>query len=188
LGGTLHLDVMDGVFVNNTTWAPPERMHEILAGIPYEAHLMVANPEHAVPVWVAAGAKRVIYHRESTQHDRFIIDSIADGPNNRHLSIAINPTTSVASISKYLNDLESVLVMAVTPGWSGQALDADVIDKVRELKRINPSLRVGVDGGVKVENVRSLKEAGADFVVATSALTDASDPQAALAALKAQLR
>lgn len=179
LGRTLHIDVMDGTFVKNTTWAAPESLHEILDGLHYEVHLMVANPEHAVPIWIAAGADRIIYHRESTDRDQLIFNSVGKDCC-KQLGIAINPDTPVSAIAPLLSRLEMVLVMGVAPGWSGQAMQEIVFDKVRELKRIKPGLLVGMDGGFRAENALALKDAGADMVVATSAVTEATDPAAAL--------
>ncbi|MEK9152504.1 MAG: ribulose-phosphate 3-epimerase [Patescibacteria group bacterium] len=185
LGLPLHIDVMDGEFVHDTTWANPGIIHELAPGLAFEAHLMVANPEHAVPLWIAAGSSRVIYHKESTNRDHLIL---ASSPSDtKKLGIAINPETPVSTITPFLDDIGMILVMSVNPGLSGQAFQDIAIDKIRELKKIKPGLVVGVDGGVKPENVRALREAGADMVVATSALTELPDPQSAVQAFKQAL-
>ncbi|MBI4457651.1 ribulose-phosphate 3-epimerase [Candidatus Uhrbacteria bacterium] len=185
LGLPVHIDVMDGVFVNNTTWADPGLIHELAPGLEFEVHLMIANPEHAVPIWIAAGAKRVIYHKESTERDRLIFEAVAD--EAKRLGIAINPETPVSALEPIIDQVAMALVMSVTPGASGQAFQPAAVEKVAELKKRKPSLVVGVDGGVRPENIKSLKDAGADMVVATSALTETSDPSLTIQVLKQAL-
>lgn len=185
LGLALHIDVMDGVFVHQKTWAPPARMRELLGDIPFEAHLMVADPEHAVPTWFAGGARHVIYHVESLHHGSMICLKVAERcPDLAH---ALNPDTPVAQITDELKSIDRVMAMGVTPGRSGQPFQESVINKVRELKRLKPALFVSVDGGVKPENARALADAGVDALIAGSALTDQADPAAALARFRAAL-
>lgn len=174
LGLMLHIDIMDGAFVPATTWAPPERMRELLEGIRYEAHLMVTNPEHLVPVWIAAGADRVIFHAESTERVKLICHAVV--PHCDRLCVAINPDTPVSHIMPHLDILSQVLVMGVVPGKAGQSLQDIALHKVRALKEVRPSLRVGVDGGVKLSNAPALIEAGCDFLVVGSALTGHPNP------------
>ncbi len=173
LGATLHIDVMDGVFVNNTTWAPPERMKEILGEIPFEAHLMVNDPERAVPSWLAAGAKRVIFHAEATSNGDAICR--AAGTGCALLSVALNPETGTENVGA----LGHVTVMGVNPGRSGQPFQDVAVKKIREIKATHSGILISVDGGVKPENARMLADAGADFLVVGSAITDAPDPKKA---------
>lgn len=185
LGLMLHIDVMDGQFVPQTTWAPPERMRELLEGIRYEAHLMVSNPEHLVPVWVAAGADRVIFHVESTERVKLICHAVE--PKCDRLCIALNPDTPVSHITPHLEQLNQVLVMGVQPGKGGQPFQDIALHKVRALKELRPTLYVGVDGGVKKTNAEDLASAGTDFLVVGSALTGSKDPELAAAELRAAL-
>ncbi len=185
LGLPLHIDVMDGSFVEDTTWAPPERMRELLDGIEYEAHLMVSNPEHAVPVWIAAGANRIIFHVESTTRETMICR--ATSPHCDQLIIALNPDTPVSRITAVLGDFAGVLVMGVVPGKNGQAFHDIALEKVRAIKNIRSDMIVEVDGGVKPNNAAALAEAGADLLVAGSALTEAADSTIALLEFKKAL-
>lgn len=182
LGAMLHIDVMDGKFVNNTTWAPVDRVGKILDYLPYEVHLMVAEPEHAAPTWVAAGATRVIFHVEATTRESLICRATAEDCKN--LCLALNPDTPISRITPLLATFGQVLVMGVNPGWSGQGFQQIAVEKTRALRNLRPSLRIGVDGGVKPENARALIEAGADVLVAGSALTDQPDPADALLRFK----
>lgn len=182
LGVPLHIDVMDGIFVKNTTWAPPDKLRLLLEDVPFEVHLMVSNPEHAVPVWLACGAYRAIFHAEATTREALICRATADDCGK--ISMAINPDTPVSRVTPMLNTLIEVVVMGVTPGWSGQAFQEIALEKIRTLKSLRPSLMVTVDGGVKPENAAGIVAAGADRLVAGSALTDHPDPAAAFLKLK----
>ncbi len=186
LGLLLQIDVIDGVFADNKTWSPPERMKRLLGEQPFEAHLMVTDPEHAGPVWVAAGASRVYIHAEATRVEDLIYRSLPDSDRPK-LGIALNPDTPVARIVSSLKFIRSVLVMGVNPGWGGQVMRASVIDKIRAIKDLSPTTYVAVDGGVTPGNAKALAEAGADGLVLGSALTNAPDPIAALAELRRAL-
>lgn len=182
----VQVDVMDGIFVKNETWAPPSETSRLLKGLPFEAHLMVENPEHAVMVWLAAGAKRVFYHAETTdRHDLIIRSAVGDSDK---IGVAINPDTPIARIAPILDEISYVLVMGVNPGWGGQDLLPIAVEKIAAIKRIRPTLTVSVDGGVTPQNAPLLIRAGADILVAGSALTDAADPAAALAEFKTAVK
>jgi len=170
----VHIDVMDGFFVNNTTWAEPEKMKNILGDLPFEAHLMVAAPEHLVMVWLAAGASRVFFHAESTTRDELIVRS-AEGQAGR-VGITINPETPLSRLSHNIDLFQSVMVMGVTPGKSGQSFQPIAAEKIAALRQLRPSLDIYVDGGVKTGNVDRLIKAGVNSLVIGSALTDAPDP------------
>ena len=175
LGATLHIDVMDGNFVKNTTWAPSDRVRHLLADVPYEVHLMVSNPEHAVPVWFACGAKRVIYHVESTLRDDLLFRAMHERSSD--LSIALNPDTPISRITPLISTFTHVMIMGVKPGWSGQSFQEVAEEKIKALKDLRPSLIIAVDGGIKLENAKSLAKAGANILIVGSALTDQHDPQ-----------
>lgn len=173
----LHIDVMDGVFVPETTWAVPELMHHLLEGIEFEAHLMVANPEHAAPVWVASGATRVIFHAEATNREQLICRATTD--RCKALSIAINPETPISRLTADLENYRHLMIMAVSPGRGGQSFQEIALQKVTALKQLRPSLHIAVNGGIKPENAARIVAAGADTLVVGSAITDAPDPEAA---------
>lgn len=184
LGLTVQIDVCDNKFVRNLTWAPPDELAGILDGLPFEAHLMISDPEHAIMVWLAAGAERVFYHAEATERDELILRSAGDGIGR--VGIAINPGTPVSRIVPVIHKIGAVLVMGVEPGWSGQKFMPIALEKIAAIKNIHPTMTVAVDGGVRPENAAALVRAGADVLVAGSFLLDAPDPAAALAALRAE--
>ncbi|MFA6603894.1 MAG: ribulose-phosphate 3-epimerase [Patescibacteria group bacterium] len=182
LGVMVQIDVMDGRFVPNTTWADPEKIPGLLKGIPFEAHLMVDNPEHMAIVWLAAGAARVFFHIEATEREELILRS-ADKESGK-VGIAINPDTPLSRITPMLDKIKNVLIMGVNPGASGQTMLPITLDKIEALKVIRPALNISIDGGVNLETAPKLIRAGADCLVAANALTNSPDPAAALAELK----
>lgn len=186
LGLPLHLDVMDGQFVPQATWADPGKVKNILGDLPFVAHLMVADPEHAVMVWLAAGAELIYFHAETTNDEELILRAMRGGSD--HIGIAINPDTPMSRLTHAIDGLKHVLIMGVTPGRSGQQLQAIAAEKIAALKELRPNLQIAVDGGVRPENANALARAGADILVSGSYLTDAPDPVAALAQLKYAIR
>jgi len=185
LGLALHIDVMDGVFTTQRSWAPSEAVAELLDGMVYDAHLMVANPEQAVPRWIASGARNVIFHVESTNNEAQICRAAAG--HGANLSLALNPDTPVSRVTSVLPEFACITVMGVTPGKSGQAFQEIALEKICTLRALKPSLRIIVDGGARPENIRAMAEAGANAVVAGSAITDQDDVAAALQKFKLAL-
>jgi ribulose-phosphate 3-epimerase len=178
LGLTVHVDVMDGQFTPESSWAPPDRVPKLLGDLPFEAHLMVSDPEHQVPVWLAAGASRVYFHAEATEREGLIYRSYPNA--TARIGMAINPDTPVQRLVLELDRLHTVLVMGVTPGWSGQPLQEITVEKVAILRSLKPTLDIVLDGGVNPDNCVRLAEAGADGLCAGSALTDSPYPAQAL--------
>lgn len=185
LGLTLHLDVMDGTLVPEKTWAPVDACREFIDGHPFEVHLMVAEPESQVSTWLACGARAVMFHAEATPRHAMICRGA--GERCKDVGIAVNPETDVATILPALQEIEQVMVMGVTPGRSGQSFQTGVLQKIRAIRAAKPTVRIVVDGGVKPENVRAIADAGADAVIAGSAITDQDDPAVALASFQSAL-
>ena len=186
LGLLVQIDVCDGEFVKRKTWAQPEMMRTIMGELPFEAHLMVSNPEHLVPVWLAAGATRVYYHAEATNVDGYMARSIV--PDGAKLGIAINPDTPISRIVPALDLIHNVMIMGVTPGWSGQGFQEIALEKIRAVRQAKASVFISVDGGIKPENARAALDAGADAIVAGSALTGQEDAEEALRAFERSLQ
>jgi ribulose-phosphate 3-epimerase len=188
----IHLDVMDGHFVPPISFGK-----EVIAAVRaassdrfIEAHLMVAKPAEQFADMAAAGAQRLIFHYEAAgglDASRALITIARD--HGCQAGIAINPETPVEAIAPLLADLDEVTVMLIRPGWGGQAMRPELLDKVADLaSRIRAegiTLEIEVDGGVKAHNARSCVEAGATILVAGSAIfTPDATPQAAAAALR----
>lgn len=185
LGRTVHVDVMDGRFVEATTWASVDKVMNIMEELPFHAHMMVANPEHAVPVWAVSGAECVYFHVESTHREDLIIRSVMGGSE---LGITLNPDTPVTSIIPWLDRFDSVMVMGVQPGRSGQDFNTVVLDKVREIRKLRPKMHIVVDGGVNPSNIVAIARSGADAVVCGSSVTDQEDPITAVELFERELR
>jgi ribulose-phosphate 3-epimerase len=179
----LHLDVMDGCFVPNITWGP-KIIGDLrpLSPLVFDAHLMIVEPERYVDAFRSAGCDRITFHIEATCHaQRLLVHLRSIGAK---AGIAICPQTPVAMLQDVLDDCDTVLVMSVNPGFSGQRFIPRTFDKVRELREMIDTRGVGclieIDGGVGERNARELVEAGADVLVMGSTIFDAADPGAEL--------
>lgn len=183
----LHLDMMDGHFVPNLTFGVPIinaiRKHTKL---PFDVHMMVFNPERYFDELKKADVQMISFHVEASIHQDRIIQEIKK--RGIKAGIAINPATSITTIENILPILDYVLVMSVNPGFGGQKFISYTIDKVKKLKEIIKSngynTLIEVDGGIKAENIKLLKNAGADICVAGSSVFGKIDRKKAIEVLK----
>ena len=185
----IHVDVMDGHFVPNITLGPP-----VIASIrkvtelPLDAHLMIEEPARYVDDLVRAGVNWISVHVEADAHLNRTIRHIQD--QGVRAGVAINPATPIGALEEILPELEFVLVMSVNPGFGGQHFIPSSLDKIRKLKELITSNRyraqIEVDGGIGTKNLRELIDAGADVVVAGSAVfKPGKDPAEAVRELRA---
>ena len=186
----LHLDVMDGRFVPNITWGP-KIIGDLrrLSPLVFDAHLMIVEPERYVDDFREAGCDRITFHLEATPHaQRLLVHLRAMGVK---AGIAICPQTPVAMLQDVIENCDTVLVMSVNPGFSGQKFITHAIEKVREARALidgcNVECLIEVDGGVGEGNARALVEAGADALVMGATVFGAPDPAAALRRIRALL-
>lgn len=177
----VHIDVMDGVFVPNISFGFPV-MKPIRRATSkcLDVHLMIVDPEKYVERFVAAGADIVTFHYEATYDPKGCIAKIRNA--GAKAGISIKPATSADVLRDLLPMLDLVLVMSVEPGFGGQSFMPDALDKVARLRAMiaeqdAPTL-IEVDGGISASNARSVFEAGADALVAGSAVFGAADPAA----------
>jgi ribulose-phosphate 3-epimerase len=186
----LHLDVMDGRFVPNITWGP-KIIGDLrkLSPLVFDAHLMIAEPERYVDEFRAVGCDRITFHLESTPHAQRLLTHVRAG--GAKAGIAICPQTPVAMLQDIIEDCDTVLVMSVNPGFSGQRFIARTFEKVREARALvderNSACLIEIDGGVGEQNARALTEAGADVLVMGSTIFDATDPGAELRRIRSLL-
>jgi ribulose-phosphate 3-epimerase len=185
----LHLDVMDGHFAPNISFGPHvvEGAREAVRGRAYlDAHLMVTDPlKYAGPI-VKAGAHNITFHVEAVD------DPIATAKEIRklgcHVGITLRPMTSVQTLYPVLDEVDVVLVMSVKPGFSGQVFMPEMLDKVRELKkRLLPTQRIEIDGGINHDTVKAARQAGVDWFVVAHAIFDAPDRPAAIAGIRKEM-
>ncbi len=183
----IHADVMDGSFVPNLSFGADLIARVVEAcTIPVTAHLMVERPERLLDLFLACGARRILVHPEATPHVRRAIDLIRDAGLSP--GISLNPGTGLSAAEPLLHVIDEVLVMTVNPGWGGQRMMADQLEKVRTLRawieegRIAP-LDLSVDGGISPATAGQAIEAGARVLVAGTAFFGAPDRAAALRAI-----
>jgi ribulose-phosphate 3-epimerase len=168
----IHVDVMDGHFVPNISIGIPvvESLRKATR-LPLDVHLMIDAPETYIEDFVRAGGNRILVHQEATVHlDRALAMIREVGAE---AGVAINPATPVAMLADVLDKVDTVLVMSVNPGFGGQKFIPNAFEKIRQLNQIrsryNADFRIAVDGGVDMENVAQLAQAGANtFVAGTS--------------------
>ena len=182
-----HVDVMDGVFVPNISFGFPvmEAVNKY-ATKPLDVHLMIVNPDQYITRFATAGAAVITVHYEACTHLHRTIQAIhAAGCK---AGVAVNPHTPVNLLRDILVDLDLVLVMSVNPGFGGQQFIPNTLAKVQELRALatllNPELIIEVDGGVGVNNLGDLVQAGANVLVAGNAIFAAPSPAGMISELK----
>lgn len=184
----LHFDVMDGSFVPNISFGQDMCRRAAECGLPVDAHLMIVNPEKYIEAFAAAGAKIITVHAEAVTHLHRVLQQIRAA--GCLAGVALNPATSPECLRYVLGDFDLALVMTVNPGYGGQKLIPACIDKVGEvrgmLNRACIDAIVEVDGGVNLQTAPKLVAAGADTLVAGSALFGAPDARAFIETLKRQ--
>jgi len=184
----LHVDVMDGHFVPNLTVGPPivESLKKVTK-LPLDVHLMMTNADAFIAEFASAGADYLTVHVEACPHLHRTVQSIKE--RGVKAGVTLNPATSVHTLDEILPDVDLVLIMSVNPGFGGQKFIVSCLKKVaavrQMLDRIGSRALLEVDGGVKVDNAAHVLAAGADVLVAGSAIFSSSDYAATIAALRA---
>lgn len=184
----IHVDVMDGHFVPNITIGPliVEAARKSTK-LPLDVHLMITNPELYIADFAKAGADYITVHAEAAFHLNRLVQSIKEQTGVK-AAVALNPATPLSSLDYILADIDMVLIMSVNPGFGGQAFIPSALDKIGKLrKRIDElGLRteIEVDGGVKPENAVTIINAGADILVAGSAVFGKKDYAAAIKGIR----
>jgi len=186
----LHVDVMDGHFVPNISFgAPVLKALKGKTGLFMDVHLMIENPDQYIKDFVDAGADLVNVHIEACTHIHRTIQHIKS--YGVKAGVTLNPGTPLNSIEEILPELDMVLLMSVNPGFGGQSYIEATTDKIRRLKQMilkrGLTCDIQVDGGVNLQNVKLIAEAGADIVVAGSAIFNTPDIAETVKAFRAQL-
>ncbi len=184
----IHVDVMDGHFVPNITIGPliVEAARRITK-LPLDVHLMISRPEQYVDDFAKAGADYITVHVEATHHLNRLVHSIREHKGIK-ASVSLNPATPLTSLDYILGDVDMVLIMSVNPGFGGQSFIPSALDKIGALRQrideLGLSVEIEVDGGVKPENAADIISAGADILVAGSAVFGAKDYAAAIKGIR----
>lgn len=175
----IHCDVMDGSFVPNISFGfPIIKQISKIAKKPLDVHLMIVQPEKYIEAVKDAGAYLMNVHYEASPHLHRTVGAIHDA--GMKAGVTLNPHTPIALLEDVIQDLDMVLLMSVNPGFGGQKFIPNTLKKIRELKEMilmkNLSTLIEVDGGVSIHNTKELVDAGADVLVAGSAIFGADDP------------
>ena len=175
----IHLDIMDGNFVPNLTFGPTivEAINR-LTDLPLDTHLMIFNPDNYIEKFAEAGSDVLTVHQEASIHlHRTIMKIKSLGVK---AGVSINPATPVSAIENVLDEVDLVLVMSVNPGFGGQSFIKNSLKKISSLREIkeknNYNFLIEVDGGIDIDNVQSVLDAGADVIVAGASIFKDPDP------------
>ena len=164
----IHLDVMDGHFVDNISFGPfASKSIKSKFNFKIDSHLMVSNPDKIIPKFIDADSDWISFHIETRENIKENISTIKQ--HGRIAGLVLNPDTEVNTVFPYLNDIDYILLMSVFPGYGGQKFIESTLKKVAQLKKRikveGADCLVQVDGGINASNIPLLKEAGADFFV-----------------------
>ena len=169
----LHVDVMDGVFVKSISLGMPViKSARSACDIFFDVHLMIVDPIRYIEEIAASGADGITFHLEAAEDPMAVIDKIHS--LGKHAGISIKPGTDVSTLKPYLDKVEMVLLMTVEPGFGGQKLIPESFDRIKAVRKMledtGSSADLEVDGGIKKDNLRDIVKAGANVIVAGSAI------------------
>ncbi|WP_428086746.1 ribulose-phosphate 3-epimerase [Candidatus Thioglobus sp.] len=187
----VHFDVMDNHYVPNLTIGPlvceALRNHGVTA--PIDVHLMVKPVDRIIPDFVSAGASYITFHPEASEHIDRTLGMIKE--SGCKAGLVFNPATPLHVLENVMDKLDMILLMSVNPGFGGQSFIPHTLEKCRQVRKLidasGRDIRLEVDGGVKVDNIREVAAAGADTFVAGSAIFSTDDYKATIDAMRAQL-
>lgn len=179
----LHIDIMDGHFVPNITFGPP-----VVASIRsvtkmmFDVHLMVSNPQDFIEPFAKVGADLITIHVETAPHLHRLIQNIKE--HGLKAAVSLNPSTSLSTIEEVLGEVDMVLLMTVNPGFGGQKFIPEMLDKITRLRKMinerNLTVDIQVDGGINATTARQVVAAGANILVAGSAIYQAENIEQAI--------
>jgi len=185
----LHIDVMDGHFVPNLTIGPVVLQSiRPKTDLLLDVHLMVTDPEELVEPFVKAGADNITFHIEAVDNPVKIIEQIRSF--NKQVGMSIKPGTPLDALDAYLEIIDLILIMSVEPGFGGQQYISESTDRIKRLDKslkilgIRKRVIIEVDGGIKLSNAKMIKDAGADILVAGSAIFKTDDPHSTIEQFK----
>ncbi|EJC5121273.1 TPA: ribulose-phosphate 3-epimerase [Escherichia coli] len=180
----LHVDLMDGTYVSNIAFGPNQiAAMKKASSMIFDVHMMLANPERHIDDVINTGAEMISVHYESTPHVHYIIQKIKKA--GRKAGVVLNPGTPESVIEYLLDDIDYILLMTINPGQLGQTFIHKSLEKIRNTKKMISArdIQIEVDGGVNLDNVKQVKEAGADLIVVGGALFN-KQPRESYQALK----
>lgn len=187
----VHFDVMDNHYVPNLTFGAPicKALRDYGITAPIDVHLMVKPVDRIIPDFAKAGATMITFHAEASEHIDRSLQLIKE--HGCQAGLVFNPATPLHYLDHVMDKLDMILLMSVNPGFGGQSFIPETLNKLREVRRrIDESgrnIRLEIDGGVKVDNIREIAEAGADMFVAGSAIFGQPDYKAVIDEMRAEL-
>jgi ribulose-phosphate 3-epimerase len=187
----VHVDVMDNHYVPNLTFGPVivKALRDYGIEAPLDVHLMIKPVDRIIPDFAEAGASFITFHPEASEHVDRSLQLIRD--NGCKSGLVFNPATPLDILSHVIDKIDMVLLMSVNPGFGGQSFIPSVLDKIKQARQIidnnDYDIRLEIDGGVKVDNIREIADAGADTFVAGSAIFGSADYQTTIDAMRTEL-
>ncbi len=188
----IHVDVMDNHYVPNLTFGPVvvKALRDFGITAPLDVHLMIKPVDRIIPEFAEAGASYITFHPEASEHIDRSLQLVRDCGCKSGL--VFNPATPLHYLEHVLDKIDMVLLMSVNPGFGGQSFIPSALDKLKQARQMIDSsgydIRLEIDGGVKVDNIRQIAEAGADTFVAGSAIFNSDNYQTTIEAMREQLR
>jgi ribulose-phosphate 3-epimerase len=187
----VHIDVMDNHYVPNLTFGPVvvKALRNFGIKATLDVHLMIKPVDRIIPDFAAAGASYITFHPEASEHVDRSLQLIRD--NGCKSGLVFNPATPLDVLEHVLDKVDMILLMSVNPGFGGQSFISSALDKLKTARKLiddsGRDIRLEIDGGVKVDNIREIAEAGADTFVAGSAIFGSDDYQKTITAMREQL-
>ncbi|AEX23279.1 MULTISPECIES: ribulose-phosphate 3-epimerase [Vibrio] len=187
----VHFDVMDNHYVPNLTFGAPvcKALRDYGITAPIDVHLMVKPVDRIIPDFAKAGASMITFHVEASEHVDRTLQLIKE--HGCKAGVVLNPATPLASLEFIMDKVDMILLMSVNPGFGGQSFIPHTMDKLRAVRKMidesGRDIRLEIDGGVKVDNIREIAEAGADMFVAGSAIFGQPDYKAVIDQMREEL-
>ncbi|MGR6832456.1 ribulose-phosphate 3-epimerase [Aliivibrio wodanis] len=187
----VHFDVMDNHYVPNLTFGAPicKALRDYGITAPIDVHLMVKPVDSMVPEFAKAGATMITFHVEASEHIDRTLQLIKE--NGCQAGVVLNPATPLSCLDYIMDKVDMILLMSVNPGFGGQSFIPHTLDKLRAVRKLidesGRDIRLEIDGGVKVDNIREIAEAGADMFVAGSAIFNQPNYKKVIDEMRAEL-
>ncbi|EAQ53042.1 MULTISPECIES: ribulose-phosphate 3-epimerase [Vibrio] len=187
----VHFDVMDNHYVPNLTFGAPicKALRDYGITAPIDVHLMVKPVDSIVPEFAKAGASMITFHVEASEHVDRTLQLIKE--HGCKAGVVLNPATPLSCLDYILDKVDMILLMSVNPGFGGQSFIPHTLDKLRAVRKLidesGRDIRLEIDGGVKVDNIREIAEAGADMFVAGSAIFNQPDYKEVIDEMRSEL-
>lgn len=187
----VHFDVMDNHYVPNLTFGAPicKALRDYGITAPIDVHLMVKPVDSIIPDFAKAGASMITFHVEASEHVDRTLQLIKE--HGCQAGVVLNPATPLSHLDYIMDKVDLILLMSVNPGFGGQSFIPHTLDKLRAVRKLidesGRDIRLEIDGGVKVDNIREIAEAGADMFVAGSAIFNQPDYKEVIDQMRAEL-